>query len=62
MDGPGDCHTEWSKSDREIHIPYDIACTWNFIEGYKWIYLENRSRFTHVENKLKVTKRGGGIN
>ena len=23
MNGPRDCHTEWSKSDREREIPYD---------------------------------------
>ena len=25
MDGPGDCHTKWNKSDRERQIPYDIT-------------------------------------
>ena len=25
MDGPRDCHTEWSKSHREREILYDIA-------------------------------------
>ena len=29
MDGPRDCHTKWSKSEREIQIPYDIAYIWN---------------------------------
>ena len=29
MDGPRDCHTEWSKSDRERQISYDITYTWN---------------------------------
>ena len=29
MDGPRDCHTEWSKSDRERQPSYDIAYTWN---------------------------------
>ena len=28
MDGPRDCHTKWSKSDRERQI-YDIAYMWN---------------------------------
>ena len=28
MDGPGDYHTKWSKSDRERQI-YDITCMWN---------------------------------
>ena len=29
MDGPRDCHTEWSKSDREGEISYDISHMWN---------------------------------
>ena len=29
MDGPGDYHTKWSKSDRERQISYDIAYMWN---------------------------------
>ena len=30
MDGPRDCHTEWSKSDREGEIPCDIPSVWSF--------------------------------
>ena len=29
MDGPRDYRTEWSKSDREREISYDIGYTWN---------------------------------
>ena len=29
MDGPRECHTEWSKSDREGGILYDIPYMWN---------------------------------
>ena len=29
MDGPRDYHTNWSKSDRERQILYDITHTWN---------------------------------
>ena len=29
MDGPRDCHTEWSKSDRERQISYNSAYRWN---------------------------------
>ena len=29
MDGPRDCHTEWSKSDRERQMSYDITYMWN---------------------------------
>ena len=27
-DGPRECHTEWSKSDREGEISYDIPYMW----------------------------------
>ena len=33
IDGPRDCHTEWSKLDRERKIPYDIAYMWNLKEN-----------------------------
>ena len=33
MDGPRDCHTEWSKSDRERQMLYDIAYVWNLKSG-----------------------------
>ena len=56
IDGPRDCHTEWSKSDTERQILYDITYMWNLKKGYKWTYLQNRSRVTDVENKLMVTK------
>ena len=29
MDGPGDYHTKWSKSERERQIPYNITYMWN---------------------------------
>ena len=29
MDGPRDGHTEWSKSDREGEMSYDIPFMWN---------------------------------
>ena len=57
MDGPRDCHTEWSKSDREREIWYDIAYMQNLKKKkwYKWTYLQNRNRLTDLENKLMVT-------
>ena len=33
MDGTRDSHTEWSKSERERQIPYDITYIWNLIYG-----------------------------
>ena len=29
IDGPRDYHTNWSKSERERQIPYDITYMWN---------------------------------
>ena len=65
MDGPRDCDTEWRKSDTERQISYDIAYLWNKKKiRYKWTYLQNRSRFTDVENKLMVNngRKGSGMN
>ena len=56
MDGPRDCHTEWSKSDRQRQISHDITSIWNLKKGYKWTYLQNRNRVTDVEYKLMVTR------
>ena len=64
MDGPSDSHAEWSKSEKERQISYDITYMWNLKKGYEWTSLQNRNRVTDVENKLTVTKgeKGGGIN
>ena len=58
MNGPGDYHTKWSKSDRERQISYDITHMWNLIfkNWYKLTYFKNRNRLTDIENKLMVTK------
>ena len=60
MDRPKDCHREWSKSERENQISYNIACMWNLEKWYRWTYLQSRNRDTDVENKLMVTKQGSG--
>ena len=31
MDGTRDSHTEWSESERERQIPYDVTYIWNLI-------------------------------
>ena len=66
MDGPRDCHIEWSKSDRERQISYDIAYIWNLKKWYKWTYLQNRNRVTDVEKQTYGYQggkgAGGGIN
>ena len=44
MNGPKDCYTEWSKSDREGLIPYYIAYVWNGKKKYyKITYLQDRN-------------------
>ena len=55
MDGPRDCHTEWTKSDTERQISY-IAYMWNLKKMVQMNYLQNRNRVTDVENKLMVTR------
>ena len=64
MDETKDSHTEWSKSDKEGQISYDIAYMWNLKKWYKRTYLQDRNRVTDVENNLMVTSGeiGGGIN
>ena len=60
MDGPRDCHTEWSKSHREREISYDTAYMRNLKKKwYECTYLQNRNRLTDFENKLMATSREG---
>ena len=49
MDGPWDGHTEWSKTDKDKY--HMILLIWNLKRWYKWTYLQNRNRFTDIENK-----------
>ena len=58
MDGPRDCHTEWSKSEREKQLSYINAYMWNLEELYRWTSLQDRNRDTDVEKKRMDTKGG----
>ena len=49
MDAPRECHTEWSNSEREIQISYNIAYMWNLEKLYRWTYLQSRNRDTDLE-------------
>ena len=60
MDGSRDCHTEWSKSEREKQISYINANMWNLEKWYRWTGLQGRNRDTDVENKHMDTKGGRG--
>ena len=57
MDGPRDCHTEWSKSEREKWILSINAYIWNLEKWYRWTYLQGRNRDTEVENGYVDTGR-----
>ena len=61
MDGHSDCHTEWSKSEREKEISYINAYMWNLEKWYRWFYLQSRCKDTDVENKCMDTKEEGGM-
>ena len=63
MNRPRDYHTKWIKSDRGKQTSYGITYMWN-LKIMIQMNLQNRNRFTEIENKLMVTKgeRGGGVN
>ena len=54
--GPRNCHTEWSKSEREKQTSCNTAYLWNLEKWYRWTYLQSRNRDT--ENKHVYTKEG----
>ena len=56
MDGPRDCHTDWSKSEKQIL--YINIYMWNLEKWYQWASLQSRNRATDVENKCMDTKWG----
>ena len=60
MDGPGDYHSKWSKSDRQISC--DITCMWNLTKATnEHLYLHIYKTETDIENEFMGTKgeRGG---
>ena len=61
MNGPGDYHTKWSKSDREIHGSCDTAFMQNFL---KVIQMSLLNRLTDLDNELQWLREkfGGGDN
>ena len=60
VDEPRNCHTEWSKSEREKQILYlhTYAYMWTLEKWYRWTGLQGRDRDTDVENKRMDTKGG----
>ena len=57
VDGPRDCHTDWSKSEREKQVSYINAYMWN-LENGRWTGLQSRNWDMDVENKCIDTNGG----
>ena len=56
MDGPRDCHTELSKSDREWQMLYDITYIWSLKKRLQ-MNLATKLKYSYrCKNKLIVTK------
>ena len=60
VDGPRECHTKWSKSEKEKQWSYINTCMWNLEKSYRWSFLQSRSRDTDIKNKCMDTKVMGG--
>ena len=58
VDVSRDCHTGWSKSEREKQISFINAYMWNLEKWYRWSGLQGRNWDTDVENKWMDTKGG----
>ena len=61
MDGPGDYHTKWSKSDRERQISYDIAYMWNIKKKMIQMNLLTKQKQTHRLRKRIYGYQGGRV-
>ena len=63
-DGCTNYHTNWSKSVKDKYHMISLICGIFKKKWYKWTYLQNRNRFTDLENELVGTRRerlGRGI-
>ena len=47
MDGPKDYYTNWSKSDRERQISYDITYMWNIKNHTSELIYKTELTHTH---------------
>ena len=51
MDGPNDCHVEWSKSDTERQVSYNIAYMWTL----KQVQMINLTYKTEIGSQMQKT-------
>ena len=58
MDGPRDCHTDWSKRDREKQISYDIAYMWN-LKKMVQMNLHTKQKYSHRCREQTYGYQGG---
>ena len=59
VDGPRDCHTKWSKSEREKQM-YIHTYMWNLGKWYRWTNLQSRNRDTDIKNvQIPRGEKGG---
>ena len=56
IDGHRECHTEWSKSDREGEISWYPLYMESKKKWYKETCLQNRNRLTDFKNKFLVAR------
>ena len=59
MDGTRDSHPEWSKSERERQIPYDITYIWNLTCGTNESF-HKKENHGHGENTRGCQRGEGG--
>ena len=58
MDGPGDGHTKWSKSDKDKYDIVDMQNLKKKKKWYRWTYLQNRNRLTDLGNSYQRDRLG----
>ena len=58
MDGTSGSHADWSKSERERQIPYDIAYIWNLRYSTNEPF-HRKEKIMDLENRLVVAKGEG---
>ena len=62
MDGPGDYHTKWIKSDKERQAWYDCLYVALIQKMMQMNLLPKRNNLTDPANKFMARKVGSGIN
>ena len=58
MDGPEDCHTEWSKSERGVS--YNTTYMWNLEKWYRWTNLQSRNSHRCRKTNLQLPRGKSG--